>query len=156
MDLREYRPKGHRAFVHWVAESAKHRHVKAKALHRSSTALPLLQNLDIVRQIRAQHWNMTKAYIISNTKHPKATGGTPITTWLPNQLGGTLEYMEECCTEIHALRAKGDKLSDADHTHFLELEASVKKHIGELRKEVLGLQDKFQDQEVAEFQKRAH
>jgi indoleamine 2,3-dioxygenase len=38
------------------------------------------------------HWGMVKKYIIDNTKYPKATGGTPITTWLPNNMGAALEY----------------------------------------------------------------
>ena len=41
------------------------------------------------------HWNMTKSYIIANTKHPKATGGTPITTWLPNQFLAVMENMKK-------------------------------------------------------------
>ena len=40
------------------------------------------------------HWNVTKSYIITKTKHPKATGGTPITTWLPNQLFAVMENMK--------------------------------------------------------------
>jgi len=55
-----------------------------------STVL-LLSTLDKIRLIRSMHWKMTKSYIIKNTKHAKATGGTPITTWLPNQLGATME-----------------------------------------------------------------
>jgi len=34
---------------------------------------------------------MVKSYIIENIKYPKATGGTPITTWLPNNIGAVLE-----------------------------------------------------------------
>jgi indoleamine 2,3-dioxygenase len=34
---------------------------------------------------------MVKRYIIDNVKYPRATGGTPITTWLPNQIGACLE-----------------------------------------------------------------
>lgn len=47
--------------------------------------------LNAVRKWRSIHWDMTKSYIIANTKFDVATGGTPITTWLPNQLGATLE-----------------------------------------------------------------
>jgi len=38
---------------------------------------------------------MTKAYIIMKSKHPMATGGTPIISWLPNQLLTILEMIEK-------------------------------------------------------------
>ena len=38
-------------------------------------------------------WNFTKRYILANTKHPVATGGSPIVTWLPNQLDSVLRMM---------------------------------------------------------------
>ena len=43
-------------------------------------------------KFRHMHWGMVKKYIIDNTKYPRATGGTPITTWLPNNMGAALEY----------------------------------------------------------------
>lgn len=62
--------------------------------------------LDGIKNFRSQHWSMTKSYILNQTKHPKATGGTPITTWLPNQLGATLEYMEELSKSIEGSSIK--------------------------------------------------
>jgi indoleamine 2,3-dioxygenase len=41
----------------------------------------------------APDWNLTKEYIIKRTKHPVATGGSPIVTWLPNQLDAVLRQM---------------------------------------------------------------
>jgi indoleamine 2,3-dioxygenase len=37
----------------------------------------------------------TREYIIKHTLHPTATGGSPIITWLPNQLGAVMDLMEE-------------------------------------------------------------
>jgi indoleamine 2,3-dioxygenase len=51
----------------------------------------MLRNIHMTFRFRHQHWVMTKQYIINNTKYPRATGGTPITTWLPNQIGACLE-----------------------------------------------------------------
>ena len=35
-----------------------------------------------------------REYILKYTRHPTATGGSPIITWLPNQLGAVMELME--------------------------------------------------------------
>ena len=69
--------------------------MKDFAKQSSNASFQLLRNLESLRAFRSTHWNLTKSYIIKNTKHPVATGGTPITTWLPNQLGATLDYMSE-------------------------------------------------------------
>ena len=60
--------------------------------------------IDQVREFRARHWNFTKGkiiinkteYIIKHSTHPVATGGSPIVTWLPNQLGVVLDAMVVC------------------------------------------------------------
>ena len=78
--------------------------VKEKLLGNPDTAVALLRNLELVRTMRGAHWVMTQQYIIRNTKHPKATGGTPITTWLPNQLGATLEHMRRTCDAIESMK----------------------------------------------------
>jgi len=52
---------------------------------------------------------MVKQYIINNTKYPRATGGTPITTWLPNQMGACLE---QCQVLINSVDK--NKLSSED------------------------------------------
>ena len=85
----------------------------------ANCSLAFLKNLNCVRLFRRKHWNLTKKYIIENTKHPVATGGTPITTWLTNQLGETLENMEEL---IVSLDMKIDKLSErASKTDLVSL-----------------------------------
>jgi len=66
--------------------------VKGFAMADDKTALLLLENIHLTFGFRHIHWSMVKKYIIDNTKYPKATGGTPITTWLPNNMGATLEY----------------------------------------------------------------
>ena len=32
---------------------------------------------------------------MANTKYAKATGGTPITSWIPNQITAVLNYMDD-------------------------------------------------------------
>ena len=93
--LRNYRPKDHQAYIEYNLEQSKNLGLKDFAKQSSNASFQLLRNLESLRAFRSTHWNLTKSYIIKNTKHPVATGGTPITTWLPNQLGATLDYMSE-------------------------------------------------------------
>jgi len=53
-----------------------------------------LLNVSQIRSFRLRHWRQVKAYIHANSRAPVATGGTPITSWLPNQLGATLQLMQ--------------------------------------------------------------
>ena len=38
-------------------------------------------------------WMFFLKYIMQNTKYPKATGGTPIISWLPNQIKAVMKEM---------------------------------------------------------------
>lgn len=52
-----------------------------------------LQLLDQVRAFRWRHWCFAREYILKRTAHPTATGGSPVVTWLPNQLDAVLADM---------------------------------------------------------------
>lgn len=81
---------------------------------------------------------MSHPHVVLNNLAPllQATGGTPITTWLPNLLGSTLESMQLCCDTIDHLQSKGDKLSDTDNKLFEEIKTNTSKKIESLRREV--------------------
>lgn len=93
---------------------------------------------------------MVKKYIIDNIKYPKATGGTPITTWLPNQLGASLEYCQGLIKTID-----GNNLATEHREDFERISQETHDEIEKLFNEVVGLQDEFEGQEVDQFQKRA-
>jgi indoleamine 2,3-dioxygenase len=59
---------------------------------RESRAL-WLKTLDQVRDFRWRHWCFAREYILKRTTHPTATGGSPIVTWLPNQLSAVMDEM---------------------------------------------------------------
>lgn len=85
-DFRRYRPPEHNAYLGMVEERAKALSVKSYMLSDPTSAKYYLLNLDKIREFRSRHWNFTKEYILKHSKHPRATGGSPIITWLPNQL----------------------------------------------------------------------
>ncbi len=74
-------------------ERAKDVKVREYALEDSWTALAYLGILDQVRDFRNRHWSLTKEYILKHTKYPRATGGSPIVTWLPNQLTAVMSQI---------------------------------------------------------------
>lgn len=94
-DFRSYRPGNHRDFLAYVSERSIAISLKSYALAEPSSAALYLLALNQVRDFRWRHWCFTREYILKKTSHPTATGGSPIVTWLPNQLRAVLEAMTE-------------------------------------------------------------
>ncbi|KAG6017297.1 hypothetical protein E4U41_004247 [Claviceps citrina] len=116
-DFRKYRPSNHKDFLQHVKHVSESNDLRGFALAlwqqqqqqqqqqmamtvtdeerdlvRQSRSL-WLQILDQVRDFRWRHWCFAREYILKRTSHPTATGGSPIVTWLPNQLEAVLAEM---------------------------------------------------------------
>ncbi|KAG5959879.1 hypothetical protein E4U57_000456 [Claviceps arundinis] len=105
-DFRKYRPSNHKDFLHHVKQVSESHDLRGfalalreksamdeqKDLVRESRSL-WLRVLDQVRDFRWRHWCFAREYILKRTAHPTATGGSPIVTWLPNQLEAVLAEM---------------------------------------------------------------
>lgn len=89
-DFRTYRPPPQNAFLKYVEQRSKLIDLRSLALSNPKASQYYLGCLDKVREFRSRHWNFTKEYILRQSKHPVATGGSPIVTWLPNQLRAVL------------------------------------------------------------------
>ena len=107
-DFRQYRPSNHRDFLQWVKERSlgldfKHWALRTGMTPQEEEALSeeereeikesrrlWIQILSQVRDFRWRHWCFAREYILKRTSHPTATGGSPIVTWLPNQLQAVL------------------------------------------------------------------
>lgn len=109
-DFRQYRPSNHKAFLLHTKERSLELNLKTYALGLKGAPAPAseeeadllresrslwLQVLNQVRDFRWRHWCFAREYILKRTSHPTATGGSPIVTWLPNQLFAVLEEMVE-------------------------------------------------------------
>lgn len=129
-DFRSYRPGNHRAFLSHVVERATALSLKTYALRAPSSALLFLKLLDQVRDFRFRHWCFTREYILRRTAHPVATGGSPIVTWLPNQLIAVMDAM----TEVGDMW--GDKLEGRAKGEVVEMMELVERQREGLRKEV--------------------
>ncbi|KAJ3060224.1 hypothetical protein HK102_009609 [Quaeritorhiza haematococci] len=113
-DFRTYRPAHHNQWLSFCETRAKQVGVRAFAEKDPASAVMYLSILDQIRDFRARHWNFTKEYIIKHTSHPVATGGSPIVSWLPNQLATVLDYMAEVGTALQSNADNIKALSDAE------------------------------------------
>jgi indoleamine 2,3-dioxygenase len=108
-DLRKYRPV---VFQKFFEELEKHTIDFTKLSDECKKTLYLI--LVEIYNFRNGHWQFVQKYILENTKYPTATGGTPITSWIPNQIGAVLKYMKCVLDEIDDssfVMSQSDKLS---------------------------------------------
>lgn len=103
-DLRKYRPPVVRA---WFEDARKDR--DDVALDRFITGEPGIALIaaacvEQVTLFRIGHWQFVQKYILAHTRHATATGGTPITSWLPNQIDACFVRMRQLLS--HADPAK--------------------------------------------------
>jgi len=97
LDLRTYRPVCIQNFFNDLREYYKENSIFAR-LKKDKNYTGLVNLLKIVDEVylfRNGHWQFVQKYIMSNTKYAFATGGTPITTWLINQIECVLEYEKD-------------------------------------------------------------
>lgn len=95
MDMRRYRPAVVQEFFTDL-EACRFSLATFESL--GVDALVLLNAIvDQIFIFRNGHWMFVQKYIMANTAHPIATGGTPITTWIPNQIQACLTYAMCSC-----------------------------------------------------------
>lgn len=88
LDMRQYRPKVVQNFFSDLEQN----YLDINLLDNEGLKyLYLIQ--EEVHNFRNGHWMFVQKYIMENTKYQVATGGTPITTWIPNQIEAVLKYM---------------------------------------------------------------
>lgn len=95
MDLRQYRPKCVQQFFEELAEEM-HQKSLVERLKENNNFEGMKQLMQVYEEIyffRNGHWQFVQKYIMQNTAYPKATGGTPITSWIPNQIKAVLKAM---------------------------------------------------------------
>jgi len=97
MDLRQYRPMCIQNFFKELADQMSQRPL-AKRLIAADNQLGMQALMSVYEEIylfRNGHWQFVQKYIMQNTAYPKATGGTPITSWIPNQIKAVLSAMRD-------------------------------------------------------------
>ncbi len=97
LDLRSYRPKCIQNFLSDLKDEMKENRLfnSIKKTNNEEGLCILIQILDEIYYFRNGHWQFVQKYIMANTKYAKATGGTPIISWIPNQITAVLNYMSD-------------------------------------------------------------
>ena len=97
LDLRSYRPKCIQNFLSDLKDEMKENRLfgTIKKTNNEEGLCILIQILDEIYYFRNGHWQFVQKYIMANTKYAKATGGTPIISWIPNQITAVLNYMSD-------------------------------------------------------------
>ena len=114
LDLRTYRPKCIQHFFIDLENEVGGIHDRGMFgyLNEQKSVIGLSRLLGILEQIyhfRNGHWQFVQKYIMANTPYAKATGGTPITSWLPNQLKAVMQQMQDVLDSIASLQVEMDE-----------------------------------------------
>ena len=96
MDLRQYRPKCIQAFFKELAQQMQKNPLVDRLIKTQNYKgmQELMRVYEEIYAFRNGHWQFVQKYIMQNTAYPKATGGTPITSWIPNQIKAVLKAMQ--------------------------------------------------------------
>lgn len=109
LDMRSYRPKPIQKFLTDLESN----YIDYTKLCDSELKI-LYKILEQVHNFRNGHWMFVQKYIMANTKYNVATGGTPITTWIPNQIEAVIEYMKNILEKIRDVKFVMDNKLDLD------------------------------------------
>jgi indoleamine 2,3-dioxygenase len=117
MDLRAYRPKCIQQFFIDLEKTMEEMHPNGmmgvlKELNSFNGLSRLLGILEEIYFFRNGHWQFVQKYIMANTPYAKATGGTPITSWLPNQIKAVLNQIQDVLDAMSTIENNGDASSN--------------------------------------------
>jgi indoleamine 2,3-dioxygenase len=117
IDLRSYRPKCIQEFFKDLEDTVNELSEEGISFvlskqNNSEGLCYLLGVLEEIYHFRNGHWQFVQKYIMANTKYAKATGGTPIISWLPNQMKAVMKEMNNVIDliEINNLSSEASDL----------------------------------------------
>lgn len=139
LDLRSYRPVCVQNFLHDLRIKYKTNKLINSLIENNDVSglIYLLKIVDQVYLFRNGHWQFVQKYIMSNVKYAFATGGTPITTWLINQIEAVLEYEKNIINHLKNLDL--ENLNDEVKNIWLNLESTYNSKRKLLEDQVLEL-----------------
>ena len=132
MDLRTYRPKCIQDFFIDLKnniDSLKGGSIfnYLKEQQNSSGMCYLLAIVEEIYKFRNGHWQFVQKYIMANTKYSKATGGTPIISWIPNQIKSVLNFIELILNELIKMEKNFNEEQNLIYTKSSDTYQSKKK-----------------------------
>ncbi len=152
LDLRAYRPVCIQHFFEDLKEDIDKLHPKGlmgwlKENKNEDGLVLLLGILEEIYFFRNGHWQFVQKYIMQNTTYAKATGGTPIISWIPNQIMSVLNAMQACI-----------ELISPQHNHpmFFRIKEAFPRKKSLLEKQLTLLHQKDYDAEEVYALNKAH
>ena len=132
LDLRTYRPKCIQEFFIDLKTDIDKVHGGSifhflKVNHNAIGMCYLLAIVEEIYKFRNGHWQFVQKYIMANTKYAKATGGTPIISWIPNQIKSVLNYIELILNELSKMKKDFDDEQNLIFSNSLNTYKSKKK-----------------------------
>ena len=132
LDLRTYRPKCIQEFFIDLKTDIDKVHGGSifhflKVNHNAIGMCYLLAIVEEIYKFRNGHWQFVQKYIMANTKYAKATGGTPIISWIPNQIKSVLNYVEVILNELSQMNKDFDDEQNLIFSNSLNTYKSKKK-----------------------------
>lgn len=105
LDLRSYRPLCVQEFFKDIREYYKSNPILNNLVEKKNIEglNYLLKIVDEVYFFRNGHWQFVQKYIMENTNYDIATGGTPIISWLINQIESVLRFEDIIINHIKNL-----------------------------------------------------
>jgi indoleamine 2,3-dioxygenase len=129
LDMRQYRPIVVQNFLNDLKEDCNGIFEKIK-MNGMNALIKLLKIVDQIYFFRNGHWQFVQKYIMANTKYSIATGGTPITSWVSNQIEACLKYSNDIIHEIESqMKVNEEKINDEDYEHYLKIKNEYPKKV---------------------------
>jgi indoleamine 2,3-dioxygenase len=137
LNMREYRPKPFRDLLDWCKNNLGDFSTRLLKLNNLYVNTQLFKIYREIYRFRNGHWQFVQMYIMENTKYPTATGGTPITTWIPNQITATLDTMQIVFDKSSNIKRSDNdnKLCEKYVLQYQRMRECLKKQIDELANE---------------------
>ena len=144
MDLRQYRPKIVQTFFGDMREVFQKKALMNYLVDNKKVdgMVMLWRVVDEVYRFRNGHWQFVQKYIMANTKYDRATGGTPITSWLINQIEACLQYQVDIAETF-----KETGYSNPDRPELEQIFADLSSTLNE-KKELLHKQVAYLNKEA--------
>ena len=137
INMRSYRPKPFRDLLEWCSNNLNDFSTRLLNLKNISVHTELFKIYREIYRFRNGHWQFVQMYIMENTKYPTATGGTPITTWIPNQILATLNAIQPIIDDADKLTKtiNDNKLCEKYLSQYNRMRECLANQVTELNKE---------------------
>lgn len=136
-DMRKYRPQVFQSFLKDLEKESVSLLDRVEQTAGDKGLIYYLAILNEIYRFRNGHWQFVQKYIMSNTAYPVATGGTPIISWIPNQIEATLMSMKNVLDRLNKY--------ESDDLIYLQIKEQYPNKMGLLASQINELKNQKYD-----------